>query len=402
MSWILRTLLTICLVTLPLYLYIGLRLAGSVGLVRPAAKRRARKIALLVIGWFYTLPLAVFLLFIFKLDWRLTFFARSISWADYLFNYPAWISLIIVVELLGPFVVLDLVALAGRLAPSQLPALRKLLAYVRLGLAALAIVYIPIRVAFDTTHVRDTSERISLPGLPSGLDSLTITLVGDIQVDRYTGESKVRQVHQIVDAHAPELLLSAGDVVTSGTDFLVAASEAMCGMRGSLASVGVMGDHDYWSAPEAVRDLQLRCGWVFLQNEHRIIPYRGSTILISGLTNVYSSRLNDDELDEFLGRAPKADLRILLMHQPAERVIMRAAEKGYDLILAGHTHGGQIVLHPLGLTFTPSMRETRFYTGTHQVGSAKVVVTDGVGVSIAPIRYHAPAEVTTIVLQTPK
>jgi hypothetical protein len=330
----------------------------------------------------------------------LSFFAGSTSWADYLFHYPAWISLIIVVELLGPFIVLDLVALAARAVQSRLPALRTLLAYVRIALAALAIVYVMTHVIMDTSHVNDTTVRIALHGLPPELNSLTMTLVGDIQVDRYTGVSKVRQVHNIVNAHSPELLLSAGDVVTSGTDFLAAASEAICGMKGSLASVGVMGDHDYWSAPEAVQELHLRCGWVFLQNEHRIFTYRGRTILISGLTQVYSSRLNIEELDGFLEKAPRADLRILLMHQPAERVIQRAAEKGYDLVLAGHTHGGQIVLHPFGLTFTPSMRETQFYTGMHQVESTQVVVTNGVGVSIAPIRYHAPAEVTTIVLQT--
>jgi hypothetical protein len=92
-------------------------------------------------------------------------------------------------------------------------------------------------------------------------------------------------------------------------------------------------------------------------------------------------------------------LRILLSHQPAEHVVEQAASHGYDLILAGHTHGGQIVLHPLGIPFTPSMRETKFYSGVYRLGESTVVVTNGVGLTLAPIRYHAPAEITSIVLE---
>jgi hypothetical protein len=92
-------------------------------------------------------------------------------------------------------------------------------------------------------------------------------------------------------------------------------------------------------------------------------------------------------------------VRILLAHQPAEEVIEMAAAAGYDIVLAGHTHGGQIVFHPLGIPLTPSMRETKYYRGHHMVGGMHVVVTRGVGLTLAPVRYHARAEVTTVVLQ---
>jgi hypothetical protein len=80
-------------------------------------------------------------------------------------------------------------------------------------------------------------------------------------------------------------------------------------------------------------------------------------------------------------------------------VIQSAVAHGVDLLLAGHTHGGQIEFHPLGIPLTASMRETRYYTGVHREDSTTVVVTNGVGISIAPLRYHAPAEVTTIVVR---
>jgi len=398
MSWVFRTFLLISGVSFPLFLYIALRIAASVSVLRPAARRRAREIALLVLTWLFALPLAMLIIRLWGNAYVVPRFDALPGWLNVLSFYPFWTSLVIVAEILGAFLFFDIVGLLGRFSPSRLPRIKRILAYARLGVAALALLYVPVRTAMDTAHVRETSEQLAIKGLPIELENFRIALVGDVQVDHHTGEGKIGQMHELVRNFDPAILLSSGDVVTSGKEFLDEAARAMCGMRGSVASVAVMGDHDFWSAPEMVREMQVACGWEFLDNKHTIIHYRGKTILISGLTHIYSERLKELELERFLSEAPAADLRILLAHQPAERVIHRAAEAGYHLFLAGHTHGGQIVLHPFGYTVTPSMRETRYYSGLYLVGSMHVVVTNGVGLTLAPIRYHAPAEITNIVL----
>ncbi len=115
------------------------------------------------------------------------------------------------------------------------------------------------------------------------------------------------------------MLLSGGDLVTSGTAFLDAAASAVGGLSGSTLTAAVMGDHDHWSAPGAIRALHGRAGWMFLDDRHQVFTVRGRTVLLTGLTYIYSRRKTDEELDEFLGSAPRADLRLLLVHQPAER-----------------------------------------------------------------------------------
>ena len=399
MGWALRMLLTISAVLLPLYFYVGFRTAASIALLKPAWKPGARRIVLVVIGWMYLLPVIFLLLYLFGARGIPFLQTPSVGLLDYLFHYPVWIGMIVIAELLLPFILFDLIAATARFFPSKREKVRKILAIFRCGLLALAVCYVPIRATVDTTHVRDSLHTVTIGELPAELRGLRITLVGDVQVDRYTGQGKVGQVHEIVRKQAPDLLFSGGDVVTSGKDFLAPALRAMCGMRGSIASVAVMGDHDQWSAPEEIRAAQIECGWIFLDNQHKILTVRGRSVLVSGLTHVYSDRMDDGELEAFFEGAPKADLRILLSHQPAQRMVERAARHGYDLILAGHTHGGQIVLHPLGIPLTPSMRETSFYTGLFTEGRSTVVVTNGVGLSLAPLRYHAPAEVTTLVLE---
>ena len=399
MSWTIRTLLTVSVIAFPLYLYIVLRSAAAVGLLRPARKRIARKAALLLIACLYSFPVFTGALY---LTGRSAYMAQLMDMGkmiDYLFFYPLCISFIIVLELTAPFLLLDIANLAGRFVSHHRQRWRTALAYGRLVLAAVAIVYVPVRILNDTTRVQDNAVEVRVRDLPAELADFRITLVGDIQVDRFTGDSMVSRVHAIVHDRNPHLLLSSGDIVTSGTDYLDEAEKAMCGMKGSLASIGVMGDHDYWSAPREIRSLQVNCGWAFLDNEHRIVIWRGKRILITGLTHIYSQRLDEKKLGSILDQAPRADARILLVHQPAEWIIRLASERGYDIVLAGHTHGGQIVLHPLGVPLTASMRETRFYSGAYTLGAMAIVVTRGVGLSIVPVRYHAPAEVTTIVLQ---
>jgi predicted MPP superfamily phosphohydrolase len=324
--------------------------------------------------------------------------SSSVGWADYVLLYPFWIGVIIAAELFFPFLLLDIVLLLTRFRDSWRRNTTRKIPLFRLIIGVAVCLYVPTRIVSDTMHVRSTEVHIALPGLPAELQGTKLTLLADLQVDRYTGAQKIDQVESIVKARTPDFLLSGGDLVTNGTAFLNDAGRVLCDLTGKWRSVGVLGDHDYWSAPSTIRNLYEQCGWQFLENEHRLYTLHDRTVLVSGLTYIYSKKFTHAELAAFLNHAPAADVKILLTHQPAEMVVQQAADHGYDLVLAGHTHGGQIVLHPLGIPVTPSMFETEYFRGEYLVGKTHVVVTRGVGLTLAPIRYHAPAEVTTVML----
>jgi predicted MPP superfamily phosphohydrolase len=351
-----------------------------------------------VLVWFCLFPLLVVAENLLGMARNRFDFVSGGPLVDYLLGYPFWVALIVAVELAPLFLLLDFASIAGRLRPSHRERWQPKLAIMRLALATAGVIFISVRAFIDTSHVRDTIVRTRITNLPRQLEGLRIGVVGDVQVDRYTGGGKVDQLHRIVESRNPELLFSPGDVVTGGIDYVDAGMSAMCALKGSVASFAVMGDHDYWSAPDAIEKGFRECRWNFLENEHRVLQYHGSQILVTGLTHIYSQRLNEPALDSILSRAPQADLRILLVHQPARWLIQSAARHGYHLVLAGHTHGGQIVLHPLGIPFTPSMRETPFFSGEYRLESTSIVVTNGIGLTLAPLRYFAPAEVTSIVL----
>ena len=399
MSWISRTVLTISLSALPLFLYIGLRLASSFVSVEKASRRKSRLVAGGVIIWLCLFPLRVWAETATGMTRNRFELVAGGPIVQYLVVYPYWVALIAAVELVGLFIILDVVTLAMRLWPSRRERWRRRLSVARIALAAAGILFVSVKMFADTGIVRDDVETVSVPNLPRELEGLRVTLVADLAVDRYTGAKKIDQMQRIVDLRSPALLTFAGDIVTGGKEYIREAIAGLCDRHGSVGSIAVMGDHDFWADPDSIVDGLRENGWDFLNNQHRVLEYNGKRILITGLTYIYSRRLDESRLDSILSSAPQADLKILLVHQPAQWLVETAAKFGYNLLLAGHTHGGQIVLHPLGITFTPSMRETRFYSGKYQCDGMAVVVTNGIGMTLAPVRYCAPAEVTTVVLE---
>ena len=86
-------------------------------------------------------------------------------------------------------------------------------------------------------------------------------------------------------------------------------------------------------------------------------------------------------------------------HQPKRRLIEQAEANGYDLFLAGHTHGGQIVFPFPFYNLSGSRLETNYVNGLYDYKSIKVAITSGLGVSIAPIRYNATPNIISIRLK---
>ncbi len=261
------------------------------------------------------------------------------------------------------------------------------------------ILYVPVRTFLDTNNVRLNEIEIAFPSLPRELEGFRIALVGDVQVDRYTTPDKLRRFRQLFERKDVDIATLAGDVVTSGTGFIGRAARALANPPGSLANMAVMGDHDHWADPVAIPTRLRSEGWVFLENQHEILSRGNHSILLTGVTYVYSDHLSEAALRNFLAQAPVADLKIILAHQPAEELVRVARDAGYHLLLAGHTHGGQVVLHPLGIPFTPSRFETEYYSGAYRAGPLHIVVTNGTGLTLAPVRYHAPAELTLVTLR---
>jgi len=331
-----------------------------------------------------------------QLDSLFLFKSYLTSW-DYLILYPFWFGLIIIVETFFYYIGIDILQLLiNLLARNFKDTLIKLLAAGKIILLILMAIYIVFRSYRDTNSIHLNKFSIKLEKKLPGLDHLDLQLVGDIQVDRYTGQEKLKLVQQQMDPHRPDILFFAGDLVTGGQGFTAEGIDFMCNRQANMERIACMGDHDLWSDAGAISQGLKNCGWKFIQNSHYTIEHHGFKIVVTVITHVYSQRIGKYELDLLLSNKPAGDIYILLVHQPADEIVRSAAAHGYDIFLAGHTHGGQVVFRPFGLHLTPSQFENPHYSGYKKVGNLNVFVSIGIGLTMMPLRYHAPAEVMQI------
>jgi uncharacterized protein len=151
---------------------------------------------------------------------------------------------------------------------------------------------------------------------------------------------------------------------------------------------------------EKLRDGMVAAGWLDLDNKRGQLTTGGLDIALAGVDD---SHIKRDRYDEVAGPAePGADLRLGVMHSPEPRVLDRFAQDGYDLLLAGHTHGGQLCLPWYGTLVTNCGLERQRARGLHRHpvgGQAWLHVSAGLGTSPwAPARFACRPEASLLTL----
>jgi len=164
-----------------------------------------------------------------------------------------------------------------------------------------------------------------------------------------------------------------------------------------------VGDHDNWvdrsDTEQSLRTVEaaLAKNNVFMiDNENRYFDINGAKIKVSFVTNTYVETISDETIKLITNGGQKADLKIFLTHQPRQKLINAALEHNYDLYLAGHTHGGQITLLFPFYDLSPTIFETQYVKGDFYFENMLMIVTRGLGMSLAPVRYNATPEITLI------
>jgi predicted MPP superfamily phosphohydrolase len=159
-----------------------------------------------------------------------------------------------------------------------------------------------------------------------------------------------------------------------------------------------VGDHDYWAGLEHVEPALENNGIVLLRNENARIPVEGDTLLLTGITHVYSKPADSKVVEQLASDSTRFDLKLMASHQISEMIIDKARNHRYSVALAGHTHGGQIRVPLLGRTYSASDLETPFISGLYEEDGLFVNVNNGLGFTLAPVRYNAPPAITLIEL----
>lgn len=322
----------------------------------------------------------------------------------YLVLFPFWFATILTSQcllLIGP--IHAALAIAGRIrGPLDRRWRRR---YHQLCLAVLAVfaAYMPIRIAVDARGLEVRHHRVERADLPAELEGFKIGLIADTQADAFTSEERIAEMVDAVNAERPDVVVIAGDVVTRGPEYIEPAARALSRLRAPHGVLAAIGDHEnfiYRDRERSVAEVRAaldKHGIPLLDNRVRRI---GPLALIVATHN-YINRITPNQARAVVGRADGAAIKVIVAHQVGDALLAAARDADVDLYLAGHTHGGQVRPWVFGFDLVPARLETPYITGRYRggaLGPVEVIVTSGLGMSVVPFRYRAPATVEIIEL----
>ncbi len=266
-----------------------------------------------------------------------------------------------------------------------------------LGAAAVAL---PVLATFGATGIclpqtqrfRIRELAVFLPDLPDALDGLRIAHISDTHVGKFTRGRMLREITGATNHLNADLVILTGDLIDNTLDDLSSALEMVKGMNPRSGLFMVEGNHDLFDDPaEFVRRVR-ESGITLLRNEAETIQLRGHAVQIMGITWDHHAADMVENVEKVAKLRDPAAFPLLLAHHP--HAFDTAVKHGLPLTLAGHTHGGQLMLgHELGVG--PVM--FKYWSGLYQKDRHALVVSNGAG-NWFPLRTYAPAEIVHLTL----
>ncbi len=232
-----------------------------------------------------------------------------------------------------------------------------------------------------------THTQMELPALPEGFDGLRIVQLSDLHGHEY-GEGS-GELLRLVAEQEPELIVVTGDLIDQKDQLRMVPALAR-GLAGIAPTYYVTGNHEWALGTAAVKELKGvldQCGAVPLSNRYEVLERGGSRLVLAGVDdpNGYADQTTPEELSAQIGDAEPGLFTLLLAHRNDH--FEQYAQAGYDLVMAGHGHGGIVRLPVVGgLLGTDRRFFPPWTSGSYTLGESAMFVSRGLGNNTTPFK----------------
>jgi hypothetical protein len=234
---------------------------------------------------------------------------------------------------------------------------------------------------------------IHLRRLASALDGFRIVHLSDFHHGPLTSTNQILRAVETANSLEPDLIALTGDYISHERQYAAPCAELVGRLRARHGVFAVLGNHDHWTDAPLITDLFRAEGIKVLINEGMRFEKDGTTFWLAGVND---TMVGLEDLPLALAGARSDEMKLLLAHNPI--ILRRAARAGVDLVLSGHTHGGQVALRSDRSASGRPRR--RLLKGLGRQGETQIYVTRGLGTVILPIRYGCPPEVSLLELRS--
>lgn len=232
---------------------------------------------------------------------------------------------------------------------------------------------------------------IRLKRLPKKLNNFRIVHLSDIHHSPFTSLEHIRRTVKIANRLKPDMFILTGDYVSHETEYIAPVAEVLADLKSEFGTYACLGNHDHWTDGELVTHLLRGEGIKVLINEGFRFTARGASFWIAGVDDHMAGTV---DLPAALQGSYPDEMKLLLAHNPI--VLRQAARYEIDLVLSGHTHGGQVKIRDKEKKILP---RRKFSSGLHRRKDTQIYITRGIGTVVLPIRYQCPPEISLLELQ---
>jgi predicted MPP superfamily phosphohydrolase len=246
---------------------------------------------------------------------------------------------------------------------------------------------------FEAAWMEVVRVALPLPRLPHAFDGLRVAFLADIHHGPFTSLEYVRSVVRAALALQPDLILLGGDYSLKDGKYIRPCFEVLSALEAPMGVYGVLGNHDYWHGLDRTRAGFAAAKVAELTNRGVWLERGGYRFRLAGVDDLWYGKV---DVRGALGDAAAADACLLVSHNPDVAENLRDPRVG--LMLAGHTHGGQVVFPGERAPFVPSHYGRKYLHGVCRAPATTVYVSRGLGCTSVPVRFGSRPELTLITL----
>ncbi len=242
---------------------------------------------------------------------------------------------------------------------------------------------------------------LRLPHLDASFDGLKIAVVGDIHFGNWMTRERLIPAVDLILEQSPDLIFHTGDFLAGygwtaeHKIYLKDLTLELKRLSKNIVNIAVMGNHDYWTNPIAVRESLQEANIIELSNTFYTLKRGTAQLHICGVDDIWEKK---NDLNALLMELPAGAPAILLAHEP-DFADVSASTNRFSLQISGHSHGGQVVIPGYGAPIRSYMG-WKYYSGLYKVGEMWQYTNRGIGMGRIPIRYNCRPEITLLTLET--
>jgi predicted MPP superfamily phosphohydrolase len=257
-------------------------------------------------------------------------------------------------------------------------------------------------------HWIEISHRdVFLPGLHPAFDGFLVAQLSDIHIDDYTEPFLLRDAVRQINAMKPDAVFLTGDFVTRGLlpGILAIASVLSCGSLLNQLECphryAVLGNHDVLVNRAVIREALEENAITVLDNAYVPIERAGARFWLAGVDDPVEGFPDPEKaIPQSIRNMPREPI-VLLCHAPdyVDHLVALPEGQAVSLMLAGHTHGGQVRMPFAGPLVLPPMGR-KYVEGWFRFGNLQLYVNRGLGTVGIPVRFDCPPEITLFTLRS--